>query len=546
VVFLGLGEPNMPLKIKFIMFATFIFALFSTSFYMHGQLERTVSQNLNKVQTDYYPSLELAITNNNLLLQFDQHIQTAVMLAEEEYIESALEIINHIGGNLKQLARVSKLHKNEVNQLNDALLELGVKSTDTALLFIDGETDVADLSKLAQANTLSFNTLVSNSKELKKQLETEFEQIITNTLEEASFAKQDFFIFNIISLIVLMIAGLYAWRTSSEMSKNLDKVSASLQGFAEGDGDLSIRIDYQGKDELAGLVNWFNLFVERLQLSMQQTANNIDELANITQQLDQNSQRNLNSSKKQSQTVADTSTVVNEMVEAIRLITDNAISASQETTAANKSAQNGSEIIENTILSIKTLATEVENSAEVVNQLVSFTSKVGGTVNIIGEIAEQTNLLALNAAIEAARAGEQGRGFAVVADEVRNLASRTQSSTADIKEMLNDLNKISHTASSAMNRGVEQAHKGVSESYNAVEALASITTKVSAINLINERIAESAEQQRSASKHIEKSINSIAKNASDVRLNANELDNISDSIQQLNGAFQTLTKQFRF
>jgi len=528
------------------MFATFIFALFSTSFYMHGQLERTVSQNLNKVQTDYYPSLELAITNNNLLLQFDQHIQTAVMLAEEEYIESALEIINHIGGNLKQLARVSKLHKNEVNQLNDALLELGVKSTDTALLFIDGETDVADLSKLAQANTLSFNTLVSNSKELKKQLETEFEQIITNTLEEASFAKQDFFIFNIISLIVLMIAGLYAWRTSSEMSKNLDKVSASLQGFAEGDGDLSIRIDYQGKDELAGLVNWFNLFVERLQLSMQQTANNIDELANITQQLDQNSQRNLNSSKKQSQTVADTSTVVNEMVEAIRLITDNAISASQETTAANKSAQNGSEIIENTILSIKTLATEVENSAEVVNQLVSFTSKVGGTVNIIGEIAEQTNLLALNAAIEAARAGEQGRGFAVVADEVRNLASRTQSSTADIKEMLNDLNKISHTASSAMNRGVEQAHKGVSESYNAVEALASITTKVSAINLINERIAESAEQQRSASKHIEKSINSIAKNASDVRLNANELDNISDSIQQLNGAFQTLTKQFRF
>ena len=189
---------------------------------------------------------------------------------------------------------------------------------------------------------------------------------------------------------------------------------------------------------------------------------------------------------------------------------------------------------------------EVENSAEVVNQLVSFTSKVGGTVNIIGEIAEQTNLLALNAAIEAARAGEQGRGFAVVADEVRNLASRTQSSTADIKDMLNDLNKISHTASSAMNRGVDQAHKGVSESYNAVEALASITTKVSAINSINERIAVSAEQQRSASSHIETSINSIASNASDVRTNANELDNISDNIQQLNRAFQTLTKQFRF
>jgi len=236
---------------------------------------------------------------------------------------------------------------------------------------------------------------------------------------------------------------------------------------------------------------------------------------------------------------------VSEMLIAISSITDNAISASQATVEANKNAIDGNAIIETTIESITVLASDVENSAEVVGQLLTFTAKVGGAINIIGEIAEQTNLLALNAAIEAARAGEQGRGFAVVADEVRNLASRTQASTADIKNILDDLNKISHTASTAMNQGVVQANKSVSESYNAVEALANITTKVSAINEINEHIAAAAEQQRSASHLIEASIGSIADNASDVKNNANELDQISAQVQQLNQQFQHLTKQFR-
>jgi len=535
----------MPLKIKFIIFATFIFALFGTSFYMHGQLERTVSENLNKVQADYYPSLELAITNNNLLLQFDQHIQTAVILAEEEYIESAQEIVNHIDRNLKQLTLISKSHKKETQSLNTKLLTHGKSATDVAYSFIEGDKSVAELSILAQTNAKNLTALVSHFQEIKNQLEVEFEQTISTTLEETHIAKQKFLWFNILSLLILMLAGLYAWRSSSTMSRNLNRVSASLRGFAEGDGDLSVRIDYQGKDELAELVTWFNLFVERLQGSMQDTANNINKLAQITDQLNQNSQRNLICSQKQSQDVTETSSTVSEMLIAISSITDNAISASQATVSANQNAIDGNTIIETTIESIGVLASDVENSAEVVGQLLTFTAKVGGAINIIGEIAEQTNLLALNAAIEAARAGEQGRGFAVVADEVRNLASRTQASTADIKNILDDLNKISRTASTAMNRGVAQANKSVKESYNAVEALANITTKVSAINEINERIAAAAEQQRSASHLIEASIGSIADNASDVKSNADELDQISVQVQQLNKQFHHLTQQFR-
>lgn len=535
----------MPLKIKFIIFATFIFATFGTSFYMQGQLDRIVSQNLNKVQADYYPALEIAITNNNLLQQFDQQIQTAVILAEEEYIESAQEIVNQMDRNLKQLILISTSHKRDSQALDTELLAHGKKATDVAYNFIDGEMSNAELSRLAQDNVKNFNLLVTHFQEIKNQLEVEFEETITATLAETHIAKQQFLWFNIFSLLILMLAALYAWRSSSRMSKNLRRVSASLQGFAEGEGDLSVRIDYKGQDELADLVTWFNLFVQRLQGSMQDTASNITTLAKITDQLNKNSQRNLICSQKQSQDVTETSSTISEMLIAISSITDNAISASQTTVAANQDAIDGNAVIETTIESITLLASDVENSAEVVSQLLTFTAKVGGAINIIGEIAEQTNLLALNAAIEAARAGEQGRGFAVVADEVRNLASRTQASTADIKNILDDLNKISHTASTAMNRGVAQANKSVSESYNAVEALASITTKVSAINEINERIAAAAEQQRSASHLIEASIGSIADNASDVKNNADELDQITEQVQQLNHQFQHLTEQFR-
>ncbi|GIC78097.1 methyl-accepting chemotaxis protein [Moritella sp. F3] len=535
----------MPLKIKFIIFTSFIFTTFGSSFYMQGQLDRIVSQNLNRVQTDYYPALEIAITNNNLLQQFDQQIETAVMLAEEEYIESAQDIVKQIDGNLKQLNLISKAYTKDVQVLDTALLAHAKKASDVAYYFIDGEISNAELSLLAQANVKNFNLLVTHFQDIKNQLEAEFEKTISATLAETHIAKQQFFWFNIFSLFILMLAALYAWRSSSTMSRNLRRVSRSLQGFAEGDGDLSVRIDYKGKDELAELVTWFNLFVERLQGSMQDTANNITALANITDQLNNNSQRNLTCSQKQSQDVTETSSTISEMLVAISSITDNAISASQTTVAANQDAIDGNAVIETTIESITLLASDVENSADVVSQLLTFTAKVGGAINIIGEIAEQTNLLALNAAIEAARAGEQGRGFAVVADEVRNLASRTQASTADIKHILDDLNKISRAASTAMNRGVTQANKSVAESYNAVEALASITTKVSAINEINERIAAAAEQQRSASNLIETSIGSIADNASDVKNNADELEQITAQVQTLNHQFQHLTKQFR-
>lgn len=536
---------TMNLKLKFFLSASFIFGLFGTSFYLHGQLEEAMNSNLKKIQSEFYPSLELAITNNNLLMQFDQYVQTAVTLSEEDNLDDASEIAKNIDTNLTNLFDITTQHKTKTSQLKRDLRMYAQHAEQLAIDFIESEKTMDELLISAQKNSSEFSRLVNEFSALKNQLEIEFEQMVSGTLQEGAIAKKRFIWFNIIGVTGLMLMGAYAWRSSSLMSRNLKAVSKSLEGFADGDGDLSVRIEYQGRDELAELVSGFNRFVERLQGSMEHTTNNVAKLVEITQRLQSNSNRNLASSEKQAAEVSETSRSINEMVSAIHSITESAVEASNEATEANQNAIDGNSIIENTITSITSLASEVENSADVVNQLVSYTSKVGGAINIIGDIAEQTNLLALNAAIEAARAGEQGRGFAVVADEVRNLASRTQDSTADIKGMLEELNKISETASQAMHRGVIQANDGVKESYSAVEALASITQKVSAINSINERIASAAEQQRSSSHLIENSISTIEVSSSEVRNNADELDQISQQIQLVSDELMSFTKQFR-
>lgn len=533
------------MELKFLLSASFIFGLFGTSFYLHAQLEEVMSSNLKKIQSEFYPSLELAITNNNLLMQFDQHVQTAVTLSEEESLDDASKIAKNIDTNLTNLLAITTQHKVKTRQLKVGLREYAQHAEQLAIDFIESEKTMDELLSSAQKNSSDFSRLVNEFNALKNQLEIEFEQMVSETLQEGVVARKRFIWFNIIGLTGLMLMGGYAWRSSSLMSRNLKAVSKSLEGFADGDGDLSVRIEYQGRDELAELVRGFNRFVERLQGSMKHTTNNIAKLVEITQRLQNNSNRNLASSEQQATEVSETSRSINEMVRAIHSITESAVEASNEATEANQNAIDGNSIIENTITSITSLASEVESSADVVNQLVSYTSKVGGAINIIGDIAEQTNLLALNAAIEAARAGEQGRGFAVVADEVRNLASRTQDSTADIKGMLEELNKISETASQAMHRGVIQANDGVKESYSAVEALANITQKVSAINTINERIASAAEQQRSSSHLIENSISTIEVSSSEVRNNADELDQISHQIQSVSDELMSFTKQFR-
>ncbi|MCG8672869.1 MAG: methyl-accepting chemotaxis protein [Pseudomonadales bacterium] len=307
-------------------------------------------------------------------------------------------------------------------------------------------------------------------------------------------------------LIILVVMGGYFYL--GHLFKPLQK-SATDMDSAANNNDLSCRMNNTGNDETGLIAKSFNQFVSRIQglvnqvLRSTQTlsiaSNAVADIARVT---------NEGALKQDSETQA-LAAAITQMAASAEDVTRNAKEAANTADLANTNSIEGRGEVENTIERIGKLAQEVETIAKVVTQLNSRSSEIGSVVDSIGDIAEQTNLLALNAAIEAARAGEQGRGFAVVADEVRTLASRTQQSTQDIKDMIERLQGESQKAVAAIDTGNEYAQLSVEQANRAGESIEKITASISQITEMNAFIANVSESQHLTSQEIHANINEI-------------------------------------
>ena len=292
------------------------------------------------------------------------------------------------------------------------------------------------------------------------------------------------------------------------------------------------------------LVHWFNLFLDKLHGSISETIQSIDSLSQASTQLATSSSTSKSRIQEQSQSIDQVSRSMNEMFETVRHIADYASNASAEASSANREAETGTVVVKKTIEAIHELADEVKTASQVIDELDAHTSNVGVILDTIRSIADQTNLLALNAAIEAARAGEQGRGFAVVADEVRTLASRTQDSTQEIQQVLEELQRASRGAVEAMQRGMSKADIGVERSSSAGDSLTNISGKVQAINIVNEQIASATEEQAQTSKLIHGYIDETHSIATQVSKDTEVLDEIAQAIEVATQKLRKATNQF--
>ncbi|MBT1445163.1 methyl-accepting chemotaxis protein [Shewanella sp. JM162201] len=309
----------------------------------------------------------------------------------------------------------------------------------------------------------------------------------------------------IIALAFVLLAGYVA----GTVSQPIAAVARMFREIGEGEGDLRQRLPVEGEDELAQLAGGFNSFISKIQDSVLEVARTSEALGKSAIDVSRQAQQTLEDSQDQKDRTMQVVTAINEMGATVNEIASNAANAAEAAKDADRASDAGQKVVTQARDTINQLSRDVGQVGEVIESLATHTKSIGSILDVIRAISEQTNLLALNAAIEAARAGEAGRGFAVVADEVRSLASRTAASTDEVQVMIDKLQSESARAVSAMSQSRSRSQEGVTAVDEASNTLSGISDRIGLISDMNIQVAAATEEQSTVVEDINRNVTEI-------------------------------------
>lgn len=329
------------------------------------------------------------------------------------------------------------------------------------------------------------------------------EQLITQPVEDAFWSS-----FAIVVGIIIMIA-IVVWLTVLPFVKRITLLKNAMKDIAEGDGDLTQRIPPLKQDEIGQLVDEFNIFVDSIQQLVRQTITITKDVTSSSESAEKIGKDTIGIVEGQKREIDLVATAATELAQTSINIAENTNYSKKLVIGAEEKVALGSDVVNQATIGMQKLSNNVDNASQVVQQLKSGTQTIGDFVTVIRSIAEQTNLLALNAAIEAARAGEQGRGFAVVADEVRTLASRTQDSTTNIERIIDELQATAVNAVSVMESSCLEAESSVQLTHQVQQVLADIAEVIGQFQSQTFEIAQAVEQQANVAEEVSKNIENV-------------------------------------
>ncbi|MGI9332855.1 MAG: methyl-accepting chemotaxis protein [Gammaproteobacteria bacterium] len=496
---------------------------------------------LGQIRDTYFPVLERSEANKARLPRIVEAFQSAVTAGEEDMVDSGLAVGEEIRAALAETVDYEPSLAGAVDQLTEQLDAYLALAGEISLSMINETAGPGELDAQLEQMSAAIGRLTDEMAAFQKTAYGRF----TGAVEAAEAAGNDALTvgaaIGVVTIVALLIVGVVV---AAVLTRSLDGVVDSLRGMASGEGDLTRRLASPGSDEIGELVRWFNQFVEKLHdivanvaSSTIQVAASAEELSAVATQ----AAANLNRQQSQTQKLARTA---DEMLQMIQQVSTNTSDAAQLAKYADEQASTGHSIVAASNDAINALADEVNSGAEFTERLADRAKQATLAVSVINEIASQTNLLSLNAAIEAARAGDEGSGFSVVAREVRTLASRTQHNTREIEEVVKRIQGGVKQATQAMLSSRDRAEQTLSQALQVSSALEAISEAVSSIKTANEEVDDTVGNYRKLSESAQDSIVHI-KDATDAAAGAvNQISSASGELATLAGQLQSLVDQF--